>query len=279
MTRPSWLVKGSAMTVQIAASSTAGPMLPRAGDREPELRGFRFASSPLPHAAGVYVLTRRIGDLVYPVLIAEAEDIAADAAGFAAQDTAAMKVLDGHLWMGRTQARQRMQIARDLIGAFNPPLNVAHRTRHAAPELAVLDPDRAGNDPALAHSTDFAADLSVTEADLDRLVRRFYAQATADALIGPVFRRAVADWEHHFTTIRDFWSKTLLGTSRYTGNPFSAHIGLKLRPEFFDRWLDLFRLTAREELPQAAADRAIAKVEHMSSCFQALLELRDDAGA
>jgi hemoglobin len=88
-----------------------------------------------------------------------------------------------------------------------------------------------------------------------------------------VFGRAVADWEHHFKTIRDFWSKTLLGTSRYTGNPFSAHIGLELRPEFFDRWLDLFRLTARKELSPAAADRAIAKVEHMSSCFQAGLFL------
>jgi truncated hemoglobin YjbI len=268
------------MTAPINASSAAGPLLPRVHDREPELRGFRFASTPLPAAAGVYALTRRIGELVYPVLIAEAEDIAADAAAVAAREVAAMKVIDGHLWMGRSQARQRLQIARDLIGLYNPPLNVDHRTRHAAPELAALVPDRAEHDPALARSTDLAADLSIGEADLDRLVRRFYARATADALIGPVFGRAVTDWEHHFETIRGFWSKTLLGTQRYTGNPFSSHISLDLRPEFFDRWLDLFRLTAREELPQAAADRAIAKVEHMSSCFQAglfLPSLKDPA--
>ena len=77
---------------------------------------------------------------------------------------------------------------------------------------------------SLAQPTDLAAGLSITEADLDRLVRQFYARAIEDELIGPVFRRAVADWEHHFETIRNFWSKTLLGTSRYTGNPFSAHI-------------------------------------------------------
>jgi truncated hemoglobin YjbI len=261
------------MTVHIAAPSAAGPLLPRVRDSEPELRGFRFVSTSLPGAAGVYALTRRIGDLIYPVLIAEAEDIAADAAAFAAREPAAMQVIDGQLWMGRAQVRQRRQIVRDLIATYNPPLNLDHRTRHAAPELAALVPDRAERDMSLAQSTDLAADLSITEADLDRLVRRFYARAIEDELIGPVFRRAVADWEHHFNTIRDFWSKTLLGTSRYTGNPFSAHIRLDLRPEFFDRWLDHFRLTAQEELPPAAADRAIAKVEHMSSCFRAGLFL------
>ncbi|MGA7807996.1 group III truncated hemoglobin [Bradyrhizobium sp.] len=261
------------MTTPTNAASAAGTPLPRAHDSEPELRGFRFASTPLPHAAGVYALTRRIADLIYPVLISESEDIAADAAAVEAREAAAMKVIDGQLWMARPQARQRMQIVRDLIGVYNPPLNVDHRTRHAAPELAALVPDRAENDPALARPTDLAADLSLSEADLDRLVRHFYARATKDELIGPVFGRAVADWEHHFETIRGFWSKTLLGTQRYTGNPFSAHISLDLRPEFFDRWLDLFRLTARDELPRAAADRAIAKVEHMSSCFQAGLFL------
>jgi truncated hemoglobin YjbI len=261
------------MTVHIAAPSAAGPLLPRVQDGEPELRGFRFVSTPLPHAAGVFALTRRIGDLIYPVLIAEAEDMAAEVAAFGSREPAAMQVIDGRLWMERAQARQRRQIVRDLIGTYNPPLNLDHRTRHAAPELAALVPDRAENDPSLAQPTDLAADLSLTEADLDRLVRRFYARAVEDELIGPVFARAVADWEHHFKTIRDFWSKTLLGTSRYTGMPFSAHLSLGLRPEFFDRWVDLFRLTAREELPPAAADRAIAKVEHMSTCFQAGLFL------
>jgi len=260
------------MTMQ-TTSPAAGPLLPRARDEEPEFRGFRFVSTPLPHAAGVYALTRRIGDLIHPVLIGEADDIATDVASFEAREPAVLKVIDGYLWMGRVQARQRAAIVRDLVRAYNPPLNTEHRTRHTTPELAALVPDRAERDPSLAQSTDLAADLSITEADLDRLVRKFYALATKDDLIGPVFQRSVADWEHHFATIQGFWSKTLLGTSRYDGTPFSAHINLGLRPEFFDRWLDLFRATAREELPAPAADRAIAKVEHMSTCFQAGLFL------
>jgi len=260
------------MTTQ-ATSSAAGPILPKVTDTQPQLRGFRFMSTPAPHAPGVYALTRRIGGLIYPVLIAEAEDIADDVALVGAREPAAMKVIDGRLWMERPQARQRAQIVRDLVRTYNPPLNTEHRTRRTSPELAALVPDRAEDVAALAPSTDVAASLSITEADLDRLVRRFYARAIEDDLIGPVFRRAVVDWEKHFRIIRDFWSKTLLGTSRYNGNPFSAHLGLGLRPEFFARWLDLFRATARQELPPPAADRAIAKVEHMSSCFQAGLFL------
>src|SRR5262245_45684859 len=123
------------MTMQIT-SPAAGPLLPRAQDREPELRGFRFMSMPLPHAPGVYALTRRIGDLIYPVLIGEAEDLAASVAAFEAREPAAVKVVDGYLWMGRAQARQRVAIVRDLVRAYNPPLNTEHRTRHTTPELA-----------------------------------------------------------------------------------------------------------------------------------------------
>jgi hypothetical protein len=100
------------MTLQGKPASAAGPLLPRAQDPEPELRGFRFVATPLPHEAGVHALTRRIGDLLYPALIAEASDMAAEAAAFAAREAAAMAVIDGQLWMGRSQARQRLQIVR-----------------------------------------------------------------------------------------------------------------------------------------------------------------------
>ena len=136
--------------------------------------------------------------------------------------------------------------------------------------IITLTPDQEATLSALVAVGDFASIEAAARALLDE---RLAERAIEDDLIGPVFRRAVADWEHHFETIRDFWSKTLRGSCRYGGNPFSAHIRLDLRPEFFDRWLELFRLTAREELPPAASDRAIAKVEHMSSCFQAGLFL------
>lgn len=246
-----------------------GPQLPLAADTQPELRGFRFAIGEPPPTAGLYALTRRIGDFLHPLYIGEADDMAEASAGFLGREAAAAKIVDGALWMERPQARQRREILRELVGSYNPPLNTEQRTRRAAPEIAALVGDRAEHDPALAQATDLAATLSDSEADLDRLVRRFYAVAMEDDLIGPVFRRAVADWEHHFRIVRDFWSKSLLGTARYNGTPFAAHVGLDLEPAFFERWLAIFRATARAELSAAAADRAIAKVEHMSACFQA----------
>ena len=259
------------------ATPLSAPQLPLADDAAPEFRGFRFVRAELVHAPGVYIVTRGIGALIYPVLIGEAEDIAGAVASFEARDPASARAADGCVWMERAQPRQRAQIVRDLVQAYNPPLNVEHRTRHTSPDLAVLVPDRAEFEAALAEHTDLASPLSVGEAEIDRFVRAFYARASADPLIGPVFERMVADWEGHLRTICDFWSRSLLGTQRYAGNPFSAHIGLNLKPAFFARWLDLFRKSVREELPEAAADRAIARVEHMSTCFQAGLFLPEIA--
>jgi truncated hemoglobin YjbI len=75
--------------------------------------------------------------------------------------------------------------------------------------------------------------------------------------------------------VQDFWSRTILGTERYTGNPFSPHIrlALALAPAHFDRWIELFKATATRVLQPVAAQRAIAKVEHMNACFQSGLFL------
>ena len=100
-------------------------------------------------------------------------------------------------------------------------------------------------------------------------MRAFYAAAREDPLLGPVVAGAIADWDHHYEVVHNFWSRALIGTTRYSGFPFTAHIPLKLKPEHFERWLELFRATARDALPPDAARLAILKVEHMSICFQA----------
>jgi hypothetical protein len=56
---------------------------------------------------------------------------------------------------------------------------------------------------------------------------------------------------------------------RYSGNPFGPHRDLNFRPEHFDRWIALFTAAARQVLEPTAAERAVAKVQHMSLCFQA----------
>ncbi len=140
------------------------------------------------------------------------------------------------------------------------------RSARAPAELAALAPDLAAEAFPPAPGAEGA---TVSEEALDRLVRAFYAAAREDPLIGPVLTGAVADWDHHYQVVRDFWSRALLDTSRYKGFPFTVHIPLKLEPEHFERWLQIFRVTAAETLPPEAARRAILKVEHMSTCFQA----------
>lgn len=252
--------------------------LPQAGVHPAAFGGFAFESGEAaPAVAGVFVLTRRIGDLAYPAYVGEAEDMAAEIVRLHACDPALSRAVDGLYFMARPQASPRAYTVRDLVGKYDPPLNTAHRKGPAAPEIAALIPDRA--DPAnLSAGAQLSAEIHVTEADLERLVKTFYAAARADDLIGPVFARAVSHWDEHFQVVQDFWSRSLLGTDRYNGNPYSPHIHLGLKPEYFDRWVALFNETARKVLEPNAAARAIAQVAHMSTCFQTGLFLPEVTG-
>ena len=250
-----------------------GPDLPRAGDNDPSFLGYQFkAGEPAAAVAGLFMLTRQIGDYLYPVLIGEGDEIVAALAAARDAIPALADDADGQFWMERSQARQRAHIVRGLIGKFDPPLNVEFRKGRSAPEIAALVADRAGLADA-GTAEHLTAEVKVSDDELRELVRAFYAEAKDDPLIGPVFNSAVVDWEHHFEIVERFWSRTLLGTTDYKGNPFAPHMPLKLKPEFFDRWLEIFKPNAERILQPPAAQRAIAKVEHMSTCFQAGLFL------
>jgi truncated hemoglobin YjbI len=248
----------------------AGPIFPRAESAgEIVFAGFIFSAGDPPHSGGLMVLTRRIGAFLYPVPIGEDEDMAA-ALEQAGRDekVLAAGLADGVFWMARDNARQRHYISRDLVGKYDPPLNVEFRKGRAAPEIAALVPDRAG-DSVKGEAERGAEPIEVSEAELRELVRAFYEEALKDPLIGPVFERSVADWEHHYDIVQKFWSRALLGTTRYTGSPFTPHLSLHFKPEFFERWIALFKTIAERHLKPAAARAAISRVEHMSVCFQA----------
>jgi truncated hemoglobin YjbI len=248
----------------------AVPVFPRAESGEEILfAGFAFSAGDPPRSGGLFVLTRRIGEFLYPVLIGEAEDMAATLEQ-AHQDepVLAAGLADGVFWMARDNFRQRNHILRDLVGKYDPPLNVDYRKGRAALEIAALVPDRA-SDLIKGEAEHGAEPVEVNEEELRELVRDFYAEALKDPLIGPVFARNVADWDHHFDLVQGFWSRALLGTTRYAGSPFTPHLSLHLKPEFFDRWIALFKTAAERHLQPAAARVAIARVEHMSICFQA----------
>jgi truncated hemoglobin YjbI len=254
----------------MAPGQSPAPNLPRAEAVEISFGGFAFAGGEPARAPGLFALTRRIGDAVHPVLFGESENVALALEILRSEDPALARGLaDGVFFMPRDNARQRRHILRDLVGKYNPPLNVEDRKARAAPEIAALVQDRAEADFPPDSAESAAEPIELTEDELDRLVRVFYSRALEDELIGPVFDSHVSDWEHHYDIVRNFWSRAMLGTSRYGGSPFAPHLGMNLKPEHFDRWVALFRDTATSVLKPAAARAVIARVEHMSVAFQA----------
>lgn len=94
-----------------------------------------------------------------------------------------------------------------------------------------------------------------TDDAIASLVDEFYARIRADAVLGPVFTRAIpGDWGPHLTTMRNFWSSVMTASGRYKGNPVAAHgrvDGIEI--EMFDRWLALFEATCRDLFKPALA--------------------------
>jgi hemoglobin len=121
----------------------------------------------------------------------------------------------------------------------------------------------------------------LTDADLQRLVDAFYAKVREDALLGPVFGAAVADWPEHLDKLGAFWSSVMRTTGRYKGSPMGAHLrhAAAIRPEMFDRWLALWRETAAEELGVADAAAVIDKAERIAESLKLALYFRMPAKA
>jgi len=90
------------------------------------------------------------------------------------------------------------------------------------------------------------------ETMIHNVVYSFYDEIHRDDLLGPIFRRAIQPdmWPRHLAKMCDFWSATLLRTSRYQGRPLPPHLEISgLGAEHFRRWLKLFRATLRRICP------------------------------
>lgn len=109
----------------------------------------------------------------------------------------------------------------------------------------------------------------IDEAALSEQVRRFYARARLDPVLGPLFERAIQDWPPHLQTITDFWAQAMLGGARYRGNAFARHQGKGIAPQMFERWLALWRETALELFAPSEAQRLIERAELIGRSLQA----------
>jgi hemoglobin len=99
---------------------------------------------------------------------------------------------------------------------------------------------------------------------LSRLVQTFYTKVRADPVLGPIFAARITDWTPHLARMVDFWSSVALMTGRYHGAPVPAHTGLPVTTAHFDRWLALFRKTAREVCTPEGADHVIIRAERIA---------------
>jgi hemoglobin len=123
-----------------------------------------------------------------------------------------------------------------------------------------------------------APEEAVSEDGLAILVDAFYAKVREDAVLGPVFNAAVSDWPEHLDKLGAFWSSVMLTSGRYKGNPMAAHLKHRqsIDPAMFQRWLALWRETARETLNDQGAAGVIAKAERIAESLQLGMFLKLD---
>lgn len=125
------------------------------------------------------------------------------------------------------------------------------------------------------------AENGLDEDRLRALVHRFYEKVRADAVLGPIFAARISDWGPHLAKMVDFWSSVALMTGRYHGAPVPAHAGLPVEWAHFERWLMLFRETARETCPPAGAALVVDRAERIARSLSFAIEdaARDRCGA
>jgi hemoglobin len=103
-------------------------------------------------------------------------------------------------------------------------------------------------------------------------VHRFYAKVRADAELGPIFASRIADWEPHLERMVAFWSSVALMTGRYHGRPVPAHLGLPVGWVHFERWLELFRETARVTCSPEGAAHVVERAERIARSLHFAVE-------
>jgi len=111
----------------------------------------------------------------------------------------------------------------------------------------------------------------INEADIQRLVRNFYAAVRLDPLLAPVFATKIKEdeWDHHMAHIADFWSSIFLKTGRFHGNPMSKHAALPdITPAHFTRWLAVFADISERHLKPDQAEAMQAMAERIGKSLQ-----------
>lgn len=136
--------------------------------------------------------------------------------------------------------------------------------------MSSVDPDLVSVRPQMTAA--LMAQTGLDDEILTRLVHRFYARVRADPVLGPIFAARITDWDPHLERMSAFWSSVALMTGRYRGAPVPTHADLPVGWPEFERWLVLFRETARETCTPEGADHVIERAERIARSLHMAIE-------
>lgn len=123
--------------------------------------------------------------------------------------------------------------------------------------------------PTTPNPVAHGVEAGVTEPMIRELVERFYARVREDDQLGPIFNRAVTDWDAHLEKLCRFWSSVTLMSRKYKGTPMQVHAGLPdISAALFDHWLALFRDTANTVCPPAAAALFVDRAQRIAQSLE-----------
>ncbi len=107
--------------------------------------------------------------------------------------------------------------------------------------------------------------VGITEPMIRELVHTFYAEVRRDPVLGPIFEARIDNWPEHLDKLSAFWSSVVLMTGRYKGRPMPVHMAIaEISRTHFERWLALFRKTAKAVCPAPAAAVFIDRAERIA---------------
>ncbi len=102
--------------------------------------------------------------------------------------------------------------------------------------------------------------------DIQVLVHAFYDKIRSNSELGPIFNKAIDDWDAHLIHLTDFWESQLFQKNVFSGNPLKKHVEVDLANnhtitnDLFGLWLQIWITTLDDlytgEVASLAKNRA-----------------------
>lgn len=99
------------------------------------------------------------------------------------------------------------------------------------------------------------------------LIKWFYAKVRFEPLLEPIFNAHITVWSSHLEVLIDFWSEQTGGPANYGGG-IGKHAFLRLGPEHFAKWLEVWEENCRWLLTEREADDMIALAKRLADELQ-----------